>query len=185
MSEFLEGQLLIATPAITDERFFKSVIFICSHDKNHAMGLVLNKVNKDVNFKIFCELMSIKTSEKVFDHNIRIGGPMDTNRGFVLHSSDHLLPDTKVINNSFGMSSSIDIIKEIANGNGPKLSIITIGYSGWYSGQLEKELKENSWFTLPATPELVFNSDLSNVWENSLNSLGIKPNLISNNIGNA
>ena len=122
MSQFLEGQLLIATPAITDERFHKSVIFICSHDKNHAMGLVLNKVNKDVNFKIFCDLMSIKTSEKVFDHNIRIGGPMDTNRGFVLHSGDHLLPDTKVINNSFGMTSSIDIIKEIACGNGPKSS---------------------------------------------------------------
>ena len=99
MSQFLEGQLLIATPAITDERFHKSVIFICSHDKNHAMGLVLNKVNKEVNFKIFCDLMSIKTSEKVFDHNIRIGGPIDTNRGFVLHSGDHLLPDTKVINN--------------------------------------------------------------------------------------
>ena len=113
MSQFLEGQLLIATPAITDERFHKSVIFICSHDKNHAMGLVLNKINKDVNFKIFCDLMSIKTSEKAFDHNIRIGGPMDTNRGFVLHSGDRLLPDTKVINNSFGMTSSIDIIKEL------------------------------------------------------------------------
>ena len=96
MSQFLEGQLLIATPAITDERFFKSVIFICSHDKNHAMGLVLNKINQNVDFKIFCDLMSINTKNINTNKNIRIGGPMDTNRGFVLHSNDHVLPDTKI-----------------------------------------------------------------------------------------
>ena len=78
MTQFLEGQLLIATPAITDERFLKSVIFICSHDKNHAMGLVLNKINKDVNFKIFCDLMSINTINYNNNKNVRIGGPMDT-----------------------------------------------------------------------------------------------------------
>ena len=185
MTQFLEGQLLIATPAITDERFLKSVIFICSHDKNHAMGLVLNKINKDVNFKIFCDLMSINTINFNNNKNVRIGGPMDTNRGFVLHSSDHVLPDTKIINKSFGMTSSIDIIKEIASGKGPSSSIITVGYSGWFSGQLESELKENSWLTLPATPEIVFNTELNSVWELSLNELGIKPSQISSNFGNA
>ena len=185
MTQFLEGQLLIATPAITDERFLKSVIFICSHDKNHAMGLVLNKINKDVNFKIFCDLMSINTINFNNNKNVRIGGPMDTNRGFVLHSSDHVLPDTKIISQSFGMTSSIDIIKEIASGKGPNSSIITVGYSGWFSGQLESELKENSWLTLPATPEIVFNTELSSFWELSLNELGIKPSQISSNFGNA
>ena len=185
MSQFLEGQLLIATPAITDERFLKSVIFICSHDKNHAMGLVLNKINQNVDFKIFCDLMSINTRNINPDKNIRIGGPMDTNRGFVLHSNDHVLPDTKIINQSFGMTSSIDIIKEIASGKGPASSIITVGYSGWFSGQLELELKENSWFTVPATPEIVFSSNLNTVWEDSLDELGIKPSQITNNFGNA
>ena len=185
MTQFLEGQLLIATPAITDERFLKSVIFICSHDKNHAMGLVLNKINKEVNFKIFCDLMSINTINFDNNKNVRIGGPMDTNRGFVLHSSDHILPDTKIINQSFGMTSSIDIIKEIASGKGPSSSIITVGYSGWFSGQLESELKENNWLTLPATPEIVFNTELNSVWELSLNELGIKPSQISSNFGNA
>ena len=184
MSQFLEGQLLIATPAITDERFLKSVIFICSHDKNHAMGLVLNKINQNVDFKIFCDLMSINTRNINPDKNIRIGGPMDTNRGFVLHSNDHVLPDTKIINQSFGMTSSIDIIKEIASGKGPTSSIITVGYSGWFSGQLELELKENSWFTVPATPKIVFSSNLNTVWEDSLDELGIKPSQITNNFGN-
>ena len=103
----------------------------------------------------------------------------------MLHSNDHVLPDTKIINQSFGMTSSIDIIKEIASGKGPTSSIITVGYSGWFSGQLELELKENSWFTVPATPEIVFSSNLNTVWEDSLDELGIKPSQITNNFGNA
>ena len=114
MSHFLEGQLLIATPAITDERFTKSVIFICSHDSDHAMGLVLNKANKNINFKLFCDQMAISLPSNYSNKSIRIGGPMDTSRGFVLHSSEHVLPDTKVINDIFSMTCSIDIIKEIA-----------------------------------------------------------------------
>ncbi len=185
MSYFLEGQLLIATPAITDERFKKSVIFICSHDSEHAMGLVLNKVNKNINFKLFCDQMSINIPANYSHESIRIGGPMDTSRGFVLHSSEHVLPDTKVINDIFSMTCSIDIIKEIASGKGPTSSIITLGYAGWFSGQLEFELKENSWLTLPAKPEIVFSSELNKIWVKSLSELGIKPDQISSNFGNA
>ena len=159
MSQFLEGQLLIATPAITDERFHKSVIFICSHDKNHAMGLVLNKVNKDVNFKIFCDLMSIKTSEKVFDHNIRIGGPMDTNRGFVLHSDEVIQKETLSIAKGIALTSTSEFFDDLSKGKGPKNSILALGYAGWGAGQIELEIASNSWMTLKTDSNFIFDEN--------------------------
>jgi len=185
MSKFLDGHLLIATPAITDERFIKSVIFLCSHDYDHAMGLIINKINPQINFNNICEQMNIKDPRFNKERLIHIGGPMDNSRGFVLHTSDHILPETKIIGQDFGMTCSVDIIKELASGGGPEKSIVTVGYAGWYAGQLEVELKQNSWLTINAQKDIVFNSEIDDLWNYALSTLGISPSQLSGNFGSA
>ena len=110
---------------------------------------------------------------------------MEVSRGFVLHSNDHILPDSKVISNDFAITCSTDLIKEIALGKGPVKYIITLGYASWYSGQLESELKQNSWLTIPADPEIVFYSEIEKKWSKALGVLGVSPNQITDQFGYA
>ena len=185
MPKFLDGHLLIATPAISDPRFMKSVIFLCSHDSNHAMGLVVNKIHEELNLEMLCESISFKTPRLTNNSIILNGGPMEVSRGFVLHSNDHILPDSKVISNDFAITCSTDLIKEIALGKGPVKYIITLGYASWNSGQLESELKQNSWLTMPADPEIVFYSEIEKKWSKALGVLGVSPNQITDQFGYA
>ncbi len=185
MPKYLDGHLLIATPAISDPRFIKSVIFLCSHDSNHAMGLVINKINEGINLDQLCENIPLNTPKLNNNSIILSGGPMEIARGFVLHTNDHILPESKVIGNDFALTCSIDLIKEIALGKGPFRFLITLGYSGWYSGQLETELKQNSWLTIPANPDIIFNTEVEKIWSTALGILGVNPNQITDQYGSA
>ena len=179
----LIGNLLIATPVVFEEPFYRSVILVCSHDKNHAMGLVINKKYNNLSFKALCKEIGINhlNSEK----NIMIGGPIEITRGFVIHSYENDNSYSHKINGNFSLSSNIKIIEDIASNNGPKKSSIIMGYSGWNAGQLEKEIKSNSWLSLPATDDLVFSEDYNSTWISSLNKLGIDPIKFSSQYGHA
>ena len=185
MSKYLNGHLLIATPAILDERFKRTVIFICSHDQNHAMGLVLNKISSEIDFEFLCKEMLLDSPINDLKKHIHIGGPMDTGRGFVLHTNDYTISESNIITDDFYMTCSTNIIEEIASGNGPKSSIITIGYAGWFSGQLELELKQNSWLTTQANASFIFETDPTDLWKKTLKIIGISPEQFSSQFGNA
>ena len=179
----LIGNLLIATPVVCEEPFYRSVILVCSHDNNHAMGLVINKKYNNLSFKALCKEIGISYSNRT--KSIMIGGPIEITRGFVIHSFENDNSFSYKINGDFSLSSNIKVIKDIANNKGPKKSSIIMGYSGWTAGQLEKEIKNNSWLSIPATDDLVFSEDYNSTWISSLDKLGIDPLKFTAQYGNA
>ena len=180
----LIGNLLIATPSVFEEPFYRSVILVCSHDEKHTMGLVINKNYDNFDFKSLCNEIKIDP-QKSKNKNVLIGGPIELNRGFVLHTSEKINSETLFIDNNFALTSNSKILKDIALDTGPKQSLVIMGYSGWHSGQLEMEIKNNSWLTLPATKEIVFCPDIKSIWINSLNKLGIDHKKFSSDYGHA
>ena len=181
----LSGHLLVATPQMTDPRFKKSAILICQHDQNSAMGLVINQPKHNYKFSQFLDVLKISKTATTKKENIYIGGPVDTQRGYILHSSDFVTNDSiKVCENVF-LSIQIDIIKKIVLGLGPKSFRILLGYSGWTSGQLEFELRQNMWFNIPAQSKIIFSKNTSDIWENSFSDLGMSASSFSSQIGNS
>ncbi len=171
----LKGKFLISSPSILDQRFNKAVIYICSHDQEGAMGIVVNKPSRDIKFiEIISELEGdSKITNDNGDIKIHYGGPVDLDRGFVLHSSDYQNSKKKQnINNNIILSSNKKILSDIASGKGPKKSLIAIGYAGWEHGQLEKEIKSNAWIELDADEDILFSLDNSNKWLECIKKIG-------------
>ncbi len=181
----LKGHLLIAHPKITDGRFFHAVIVICQHDDNSTMGVVINHRAARINLGKLYETLDIGAPRFCADQPVHIGGPVESNRGFVLHSQDHMLPESISITNEIGLTSSIEILREITNGTGPTHSIVSLGCAGWHAGQLENELSANVWLLLPATSDLVFRDGIHDIWNDAYKILGIKPVHLVSDTGNA
>ena len=185
MTSFLNGQLLIAMPQMDDERFQHSVVLVCSHDEKQAMGVVVNKRHQKLRLADVAEQIGIGTPRFYADHPIYNGGPMETSRGIVVHSAEHILPDTTMINNEMAMTSNIKVLSEIANGVGPDEFIITLGHASWTAGQLEQELMDNVWLTMPYEPDLIFDQDADAIWGACFTHLGISMVHMSGTAGHA
>lgn len=181
----LTGKLLIAMPFLPDPRFSHAVIYICGHDAQGAMGLIVNKGLPTVSFDDLLTQMEVEMDVIKAQIAIHYGGPVDVGRGFVLHSNDYVSESTVQIDSGFAMTATIDILRAMASNEGPHESLLALGYVGWSAGQLEQEIQENGWLTIDATAELVFGTDLDNKWRLALASLGIDPASLSFEIGHA
>jgi putative transcriptional regulator len=181
----LTGKLLIAMPFLPDPRFSHTVIYICGHDEQGAMGLIVNKGLPTVTFEELLEQMDVDVSLIKSQVPIHYGGPVEVGRGFVLHSTDYATESTVAIDNGFAMTATLDILRSMAINEGPRQSLLALGYVGWGAGQLEHEIQENGWLTIDANAELIFGSDLENKWRLALATLGIDPASLSFEIGHA
>lgn len=182
---YLEGKLLVATPQIMGDCFQSSVVYLFAHNPHGAMGVVINKPLEMVHFASLFQQLNIEITPRMRDLVIYHGGPVEENRGFVLHSADWRAPDTLVGKNGVAITASASILREIAVGGGPVDRLLTIGYARWAPGQLESEIEANSWITVSATPELIFHTDDDAKWALSAKSLGVDMNRYSPVAGHA
>ncbi len=182
----LNGKLLVAMPGMGDPRFDTSVIYICAHSDEGAMGLIINKPAPEIDLGDLLGQLKIVQGPACRDIRLRFGGPVEHGRGFVLHSTDYMSENaTQSVNDRFGMTATLDILEDMAKGTGPAEALLMLGYSGWGPGQLEDEIARNGWLTCDASPELVFGRDPSLCWAQALGSLGIDPLLLSATAGRA
>ena len=184
-SGYLTGQLLIAMPQMNDPRFARTVIYICAHTADGAMGLVINREIEALTFPDLLKQLSIEA--EVVDDKIQVlfGGPVETGRGFVLHSSDYVQNTTMLVDKQVGLTATMEVLKDIASGNGPRLNILALGYAGWGPGQLDAEIQANGWLSVPADDGLVFGNELDKKWERALAKIGIDFSMLSSEAGHA
>lgn len=182
----LKGRLLIAMPDMGDPRFDRAVVYICAHSSEGAMGLIVNKPTPEVRFGDLLEQLSIPTGEGVADIRIHYGGPVETGRGFVLHTSDYMSGiGTMEVDAGVSMTATLDILEDIAGGSGPARSMLGLGYAGWGPGQLESELVHNGWLISPPTQDILFGRAAEHKWTAALKVLGIDPLMLSASGGSA
>ena len=183
----LDGQLLIAMPGMADPRFRKAVIYICSHSPDGTMGLVINHPHEALGFpELLKQLNVAPAGENLTDVDVMIGGPVEPGQGFVLHSSDYNSPGATVeIKTGISLTATMDIIKAMAEGHGPRQALFTLGYAGWGAGQLESELLANTWLTAPADADLLFTAAHEAKYSAALARLGINPAMLSRDAGHA
>ncbi len=182
---FLKGSLLLATAALDGSYFAKAVIYLCAHNKDGAMGIIINQPMQTIKFHELLEQLNLKPGFNVPSPVVHLGGPVDASRGFVLHSTDVTKGDTLKIDEHLGITGTVDILRLMAEGRGPQKSLLALGYAGWGPGQLEQELQENSWLTVGADDGIIFDHDLDHKWEKALRKLGVDPVQLSATAGTA
>ncbi|HRN83677.1 MAG TPA: YqgE/AlgH family protein [Hyphomicrobium sp.] len=190
---FLKGQLLVAMPLMTDRRFARSVIYMCAHSDEGAMGLIINHRADHISFPDLLERLGIIAHETedgisndIFDRQVHVGGPVETGRGFVLHSSDyHANDSTLPIDREISLTASVEILKAIATGEGPAHAMLALGYAGWSAGQLESEIQANGWLHCPADIDLLFDTDLDAKYTRALAKIGVDPSHLVSDAGHA
>ena len=180
----MTGNLLVSTPKVEDGIFHKSVILVCLHDQNGAMGIVLNKLEK-LHLNALFSQMKLPTLEAENNLRVRRGGAVDVNQGFILHDSVYKEESTAFISKDFCLTATVSMLKKIAYGIGPKKYLIALGYAGWGKGQLEQEIKDNVWFSLPSNREVVFNTPADSMWYTVLEKNTIEPARFSTKVGHA
>ncbi|BCX18225.1 MAG: hypothetical protein KatS3mg117_1907 [Geminicoccaceae bacterium] len=181
----LTGMLLIAMPGMPDPRFAKTVIYLCAHSPQGAMGLVVNQIAQGVSLPKVVEQLGIRPEIDLSGEKVHVGGPVETGRGFVLHSCDYVQENTLVIDDRFALTATVDVLKAIAEGSGPRRKVFALGYSGWAPGQLDAEIQANGWLVAPADEELVFGGDDESKWQRALARLGVDPVALSSAAGRA
>lgn len=182
----LDGKLLVAMPGMGDPRFEKSVILICAHSAEGAMGLIVNRPSPDLSFQGLLDQLSIPHAPQGRDIRVHFGGPVERGRGFVLHSRDYPGgPATMKVSGAYGMTATLDILEALAKGDGPTRALLALGYSGWGPGQLEAEIKANGWLICDAPEDLVFSPDNAGKWVGALRQMGIDPLMLSAAAGRA
>ena len=182
---YFTGQLLIAMPGMRDEQFYKTVIYICAHTDDGAMGLVLNQVIKGLSFPSLLEQLGIEEGANGRAVPIHFGGPVEAGRGFVLHTDDYQQDATLEVDGGVSLTATVDVLKAVARGRGPKQSLLALGYAGWGPGQLDDEIKANGWLQAPADRELIFDGDQATKWDRSIEKIGIDPRMLSDVVGHA
>ena len=192
-SRYLDGQFLVAMPGMADDRFARAVIYVCAHSAEGAMGIVLNRPAADLSFPdllvqldIVPAMERIRLPQTVGKMQVLMGGPVETSRGFVLHSPDfHIEQSTLPIDDGVCLTATIDILRAIARGDGPRSAVLALGYAGWTAGQLESEIQANGWLTCEADAELIFNSSADVRYELAMRKIGIEPAMLSMEAGHA
>lgn len=182
---YLTGQLLIAMPGMPDPRFARSVIYVCAHNAEGAMGLVINRLFGAITFNDLIDQLGIETGPLKSDLRIHFGGPVDSGRGFVLHSVDFIREGTMLVDEDVALTATIDILRAIAEGDGPRHSLLALGYAGWGAGQLDAEIQANGWLTAPADEAILFDHDLDTKWERAIAKLGFQVSMLSGEAGHA
>ncbi len=190
---YLDGQLLVAMPGMMDERFHRSVIYVCAHSAEGAMGIVVNRPAPDlslpdllVQLDIIGKDDAIRLPQRVERMQVLMGGPVETSRGFVLHTPDFFLEQSTLpIDDGICLTATIDILRAIAGGTGPNNALLALGYAGWSAGQLESEIQNNGWLNCPAAPDLIFDAPLDQRYDQAMKLIGIDPRMLSSNAGHA
>lgn len=192
-SRFLDGQLLVAMPGMMDDRFARSVIYLCAHSEEGAMGIVVNQPSRVKNFpELLVQLQVIAPQERISlphgaeEIQVLSGGPVQTDRGFVLHTPDFFLDNSTLpIDDGVSLTATVDILRAIAAGEGPNRAVLALGYAGWDAGQLEDEIQKNGWLHCPADPALLFDRDLASKYTRALRSMGVELERLSSSAGHA
>jgi putative transcriptional regulator len=190
---YLDGQMLIAMPAMMDERFSRSLIYVCAHSSEGAMGIVVNHPAPNIDFSdLLVKLEVVPKSERIQlptrAEGVKVmrGGPVETERGFVLHSADFFIENSTLpIAKDICLTATIDILKAIARGDGPASALLALGYAGWAPGQLENEIQGNGWLHCAADSELIFGADIGGKYDRALRKIGIDLAMLSNEAGHA
>jgi putative transcriptional regulator len=191
--ESFEGKLLIAMPTISEGCFARSVVLMCAHSQEGAMGLIINQRADGIRFSDLLQQLDIiddepqmQTSQDLHCRAVHVGGPVETSRGFVLHTPDYFVSSSTVrVEEDICLTSTLDILRAMSAGLGPKEALLALGYSGWGPGQLESEFSHNGWLHCNADPELVFDSDLDTKYERALSKLGVNPSHLVSDAGHA
>lgn len=184
--EFLDGQLLISMPAMLDPNFERTVIYMCAHSEQGAIGLVINRRATDISFLELLSQLRIDVDSPPQEQPIFIGGPVETERGFVLHSTDYFSEDTTLkTSDEIGLTATLDILRTMAQGKGPDRTLLAIGYAGWAPGQLELEIQSNGWLNCDADNDIIFDTQTEDKWERAIAKLGIDISLLSSDFGHA
>ena len=189
---YLDGQMLIAMPAMRDERFARSLIYICAHSSEGAMGIVVNQPAENIKFPDLLVQLDVIPAKDLIQlppaANVKVlkGGPVETGRGFVLHSADFFIENSTLpIDNGICLTATLDILKAIAQGAGPQSAVLALGYAGWAPGQLENEITENGWLNCDADKDLIFGSDTDAKYERAMRKIGIDLGKLSSESGHA
>ncbi|WP_323769449.1 YqgE/AlgH family protein [Antarctobacter sp.] len=182
----LTGHLLIAMPGMGDPRFEHSVVFICDHSDEGAMGLIVNKASSDVDLPTLLSQLDIESAHDLSRRTVHFGGPVEMGRGFVLHTPDyHSIVTTLEVREDIHMTATLDILEDLAKGEGPEKWMMMLGYAGWAAGQLESEIADNGWLVCDASPELIFDLPDPEKWEAALATLGVAALALSSAGGRA
>jgi putative transcriptional regulator len=190
---YLDGQMLIAMPSMADDRFARAVIYVCAHSSEGAMGIIVNQPAANINFPdLLVQLEVIPAADLIQlppgagTVKVLKGGPVETGRGFVLHSADFFIENSTLpIDEGICLTATLDILKAIARGNGPASAVLALGYAGWAPGQLENEIQKNGWLHCPADSELIFGKDTDGKYALALRKLGIDVGMLSSEAGHA
>jgi putative transcriptional regulator len=190
---YLDGQMLIAMPAMLDDRFSRSLIYVCAHSSEGAMGIVVNHPAPNINFSDLLVKLDVIPAADVIQLPSRAGvvkvmrgGPVETERGFVLHSADFFIENSTLpIDDGICLTATLDILKAIARGDGPASAILALGYAGWAPGQLESEIQGNGWLHCAPDSDLIFGTDIGGKYEKALKKLGIGLGMLSSEAGHA
>ncbi len=181
----LRGKLLLAMPNMSDPRFERSVICVCEHSEQGAMGIVVNQPAEHIAFPELMDQLQIPAPPRCAQVGVFTGGPVEPNRGFVLHSADYLHDTTLIVSELVALSATVDILKALAEGAGPRHSLLALGYAGWGPGQLEAEIQENAWLHTEADPDLLFATEAILKWPLAMAKLGIDLSMLSTEAGHA
>ena len=182
----LKGRLLIATPDMGDPRFRSAVIYICSHDSGGTMGIMINKPKGNLQLSDMLGNIGIEGDVQAADTPVLLGGPVDIDRGFVLHSADYFRTETSLkLSDTLNLTTSKDILISLVSDEAPQKAMLAIGYSGWGAGQVEREVQDNVWIVADADEALIFDTDLNGKWKKALGSMGIRPEMLSRTGGSA
>jgi putative transcriptional regulator len=193
-AQYLDGQLLIAMPSMSDANFARSVVYLCAHSEEGAMGLIINQRARDITFLGLLKQLHVVGDDDdnselratLAERAVLLGGPVDTNRGFVLHSTDYKSEETTLaVRDEMGLTATLDVLRAIMAGQGPARSLLALGYAGWSPGQLETEIQANGWLHCAADPDLVFDAPIADKYELALASMGIDPSHLSSFAGHA
>jgi len=190
---YLDGQMLIATPAMLDERFSRCVIYICAHSSEGAMGIVVNQPALHISFPDLLVKLDVIPAEDMIQlprraNKLKIlkGGPVEAERGFVLHSADFFIENSTLpIDEGICLTATLDILKAIARGDGPRSAVLALGYAGWAPGQLEHEIQDNGWLHCSADTDLLFGTNVEAKYDRALNKIGVRPGMLSSEVGHA
>lgn len=183
-TNYLVGQLLVAMPGIEDPTFEKSVIYMCAHTEEGAMGLCINRLEDAITFDDLLVQLEIDPGDAP-PIEIHMGGPVQSGRGFVLHTTEYVQPTSLLVDDDVALTATVDVVEAIATGRGPQRCLMALGYSGWGPGQLEDEMVGNGWLTVPADPDIVFDLEHETKWSRALKKIGIDPMTLSARAGHA
>jgi putative transcriptional regulator len=182
---YLTGQLLIAMPAMLDSRFEKTVIYMCIHNVDGAMGLVINRRMDEISFPELLQNLNIDCDAPDPNIPVQYGGPVETGRGFVLHTEEYEQDGTISVHDGVRLTATIEILAAMADRRGPMKSILALGYAGWGPGQLDSEIQQNAWLHVPADEALLFDTALDGKWDHAIAKIGVDVSLLSGDHGHA